>query len=216
MGPQQHQLHNDEPAGIHHILAAQRSLQQRDDQRRRVGINHSTPLNHIQFQRLFQQCRQRQKQQVHDARHHKRIRNAGAHLRRVVDLERVQDHARHDQIHHDDRQHPAVLRLQQPDPDHQIPHQQNQKQLRDFFRQQDTDRHTFTPLISPAILPQFAAPRKRHKKRGKASVLSFNVIRFRSRVLRHPAPHKAPALRHKSRSHACRAALRGTSRGRHP
>ena len=73
-----------------------------------------------------------------------------------------------------------------------------------------------SPLISPAILPQFAAPRKRHKKRGKASVLPFNVIRFRSRVLRHPAPHKAPALRHKSRSHACRAALRSTAHGRHP
>ena len=78
-------------------------------------------------------------------------------------------------------------------------------------------------LIDILSSPSFLLPyyhnlphRASTTKKGKASVLPFNAIQFRSWVLRHPAPRKAPALRHKSRSHACRAALHGTARGRHP
>ena len=145
MGPQQNQLHDDEGAGVHHVLLPQKGPHQRNNQRRRVAVNQGGPLDHVQMQRPFQHRRQGQKQQVQQHRNGKGVQQPGAQRRRIVDLKGLEHHAGQRQIHHYHRKHPAVRRLQQAAAHHGVAHQQNQKQLQNLLCQQQTDFHRLSP-----------------------------------------------------------------------
>ena len=135
MGPQQHQLHNDECAGVNDIRIAHQSLDQRDHQCSGVAVDHIHLFHGIQLERAAQQGAEHQQHYMDSRRNSHGVQKSLADLRRIVDLECVDDHAGRDQIHHDHREHPAVAGLQQPCLDHSIAHDQNEEQLCDLLHQ---------------------------------------------------------------------------------
>ena len=135
VGPDEHRLHDDERAGIDDILTAQQRLHQRDDQRTRIAVDGVHLLDHVQLQRAAQQRCHGQQHHMHRRRNGHGVNKAPADLGRVVDLERVQDHAGAHQIHHEHRDHFAVAGFQQPGLHHGVTHEQDQKQLCDLLGQ---------------------------------------------------------------------------------
>ena len=140
MGPQQHQLHDDEGAGIDDVRLPLQRLHQRDDQRPGVGVDDGGALDGVQFQRAAQCQRERQEQQVDQHGGPQRKEQPGAQFGGVLDLEGVEDDAGHDQVDQDHREHAAVRCVQQPGAHHSHAQQQDQKQFGDLLGQQQADR----------------------------------------------------------------------------
>ena len=130
MCPQENLLYDEERTGIDHIILAEQCPHQRNDQNARIRVDDAGALNHIQPQRTAQQPRQQKKQRVQRNRQRKGVQQSGNNGRRVIHLKGVDDDARHNRIHHHDRQHAAVRTFEQPDLDEHAADQKNEKTAR--------------------------------------------------------------------------------------
>lgn len=129
MRPKENLLYDEERTGIDHIILAKQCPHQRNDQNACIRVDDAGALNHIQPQRTAQQPRQQKKQRVQRNRQRKGVQQSGNNGRRVIHLEGVDDDARHNRIHHHDRQHAAVRTFEQPGLDEHAADQKNEKQL---------------------------------------------------------------------------------------
>ena len=103
MRPDQHLLHHDERAGINDVFRTEQRVHKRDDQDTRVGVDNGGAFDHIQMQRTGKQAGEQQKQDVRRDRNGEGEDKPGHDLRRVFDLESVDDDAGREQVYHDDR-----------------------------------------------------------------------------------------------------------------
>ena len=184
MGPDKHRLHNDERAGVDHILTAQKRLHQRDDQRTGVAVDGVHLLYHIQLQRAAQQRRKGQQHRMHGRRNDHGIHQPSADVRCILDLERVQDHTGAHEVHHEHREYFAVAGLQQPCLDHNVAHEQDQEQLRDLLGQKNADLHCFSSFPSCVVKAQ---------KESRLSARQLSLFDFICRSS--AAPHAVPDRR---------------------
>ena len=136
MCPQKNQLHGNKCAGVNHILLAKKCLHQRNHQNPRIGINAGCLLNHIQLKQLLQRYRNCKEQNMNCSRCDCCEDQAPLYIRRTIHLKCMDDHARNDKIHQDNRDTPAVGCLHQACLHNGIPHEHDHEQLHDLLHEQ--------------------------------------------------------------------------------